>query len=91
MSNDAAPLVAHWVDGGVHPGSSTRQGDVFDPATGAVTKRVAFASEDDVDAAVAAAGAAFSRWRTTSLTERTKVLFRIRDLLQQRQDELAGC
>ena len=48
-------------------GSSTRTGDVFDPATGAVTKQVAFASADDVDAAVAAASAAFATWRSTSL------------------------
>ncbi len=90
MSSDALPVVAHWVDGRIHDGSSTRRGDVFDPATGAVTKRVAFASADDVDAAVAAAGAAFPRWRATSLTERTKVLFRFRELLQQRERELAA-
>ena len=90
MNRDALPVVSHWVDGVMHLGSSTRTGDVFDPATGAVTKQVAFASVDDVDAAVVAAGAAFVRWRATSLTERTKVLFRFRELLQQRQDELAA-
>ena len=90
MSSDALPVVAHWIDGRIHHGSSTRRGDVFDPATGAVTKRVAFVSVDDVDVAVAAAGAAFPRWRASSLTERTKVLFRFRELLQQRERELAA-
>jgi malonate-semialdehyde dehydrogenase (acetylating)/methylmalonate-semialdehyde dehydrogenase len=90
VSDDAPPVVAHWVDGRLRAGSSTRTGDVFDPATGRVAKRVAFASADDVDVAVSAASAAFSKWRVTSLTERTKVLFRFRELLHQRTDELAA-
>ena len=90
MSDDARPLVAHWFDGRVQHGSSTRAGDVYDPSTGAITKRVTFASADDVGAAVSAAGTAFATWRTTSLTERTKVLFRFRELLHERSDELAA-
>jgi malonate-semialdehyde dehydrogenase (acetylating) / methylmalonate-semialdehyde dehydrogenase len=90
VSNDALPLLSHWIDGRSHIGSSTRTGDVFDPATGRVTKQVAFASTEDVDFAVAAASAAFTGWRATSLTERTKVLFRFRELLHERGDELAA-
>src|SRR6478609_5097207 len=83
-------LLAHWIDGKLVEGSSTRRGDVFDPATGQVTKQVAFASAEDVDAAVEAASAAFAEWRTSSLAERTKVLFRFRELLDQRADALAA-
>ena len=82
--------VTHWIDGRASAGSSGRRGEVFDPATGAVARRVAFASAEDVDAAVAAARAAFAGWRATSLTERSKVLFRFRELLHQRADELAA-
>jgi malonate-semialdehyde dehydrogenase (acetylating)/methylmalonate-semialdehyde dehydrogenase len=84
------PLVAHWIDGKLVDGSAARCGDVFDPATGAVTKQVAFASAEDVDAAVAAASAAFGAWRSSSLAERTKILFRFRELLDQRAEELAA-
>ncbi len=63
---------------------------MFDPATGRVTKRVAFASTGDVDRAVAASRDAFGLWRVSSLTERTKVLFRFRELLHERTEELAG-
>src|SRR5262249_55538755 len=84
------PLVTHWIDGKPFDGSSGRTGDVFDPALGQVTKRVAFASADDVDAAVSAATAAFAEWRSSSLAERTKVLFRFRELLQLRADDLAA-
>jgi malonate-semialdehyde dehydrogenase (acetylating)/methylmalonate-semialdehyde dehydrogenase len=81
--------VAHWIDGEPYAGTSTRAGDVFDPATGAVTKRVAYASPDDVDTAVVAARRAFPSWRGTSLSERTKTLFRFRELLHAGADELA--
>jgi malonate-semialdehyde dehydrogenase (acetylating) / methylmalonate-semialdehyde dehydrogenase len=87
---DALPLVTHWIDGKPTEGASARRGDVFDPATGRVTKRVAFASPDDVDAAVTAATAAFAAWRSSSLAERTKVMFRFRELLALRAEDLAA-
>ena len=90
VTPDGLPLVAHWIDGKRFEGPSARTGEVFDPATGRVTKRVAFASPADVDAAVAAASAAFGAWRSASLTERTKVLFRFRELLHLRAEELAA-
>ncbi|HEX4775443.1 MAG TPA: CoA-acylating methylmalonate-semialdehyde dehydrogenase [Acidimicrobiia bacterium] len=83
------PLVTHWIDGAPAPGEPERHGDVFDPATGAVTKHVAFAGVRDVDAAVGAARRAFDTWRTTSLSERTRILFRFRALLDAHADELA--
>ena len=88
--SERLPLVAHWVDGKPVEGSSTRRGDVFDPSTGNVTKHVAFASAEDVDAAVDAASAAFASWRSSSLAERTRVLFRFRELLDQRAEALAA-
>jgi malonate-semialdehyde dehydrogenase (acetylating)/methylmalonate-semialdehyde dehydrogenase len=83
-------LVPHWIDGRAQPGSGTRRGDVYDPATGAVARQVAFADPSDVDAAVAAAADAFARWRSASLSQRTKVLFAFRQLLNERVDELAA-
>jgi malonate-semialdehyde dehydrogenase (acetylating)/methylmalonate-semialdehyde dehydrogenase len=84
------PDVRHWIDGRFEPGTSARSGEVFDPATGTVTKQVAFADAADVDSAVAAATRAFPAWRDTSLSERTKTLFRFRELLHARTDELAA-
>src|SRR3954468_5693804 len=87
---DVMALLAHWIDGKLVEGSSARRGDVFDPATGQVTKQVAFASTEDVDAAVEAASAAFGEWRNSSLAERSRILFRFRELLDQRADALAA-
>src|ERR1700690_1509863 len=90
MTANALPLVPHWINGKAVEAPAERSGEVFDPATGRVTKRVAFASPADVDIAVAAANAAFGGWRSASLTERTRVLFRFRELLHLRAEELAA-
>jgi malonate-semialdehyde dehydrogenase (acetylating)/methylmalonate-semialdehyde dehydrogenase len=84
------PELTHWIGGAPRAGTSGTFGDVTDPATGAVTARVPFASAGEVDAAVAAAAAAFPGWRDTSLARRTQVLFRFRELLNARAGELAG-
>jgi malonate-semialdehyde dehydrogenase (acetylating)/methylmalonate-semialdehyde dehydrogenase len=90
VADSELPLVPHWIGGAPAGAAPARTGEVYDPATGAVTKRVAFASADDVDAAVAAAAAAFTGWRTASLAERTRILFRFRELLAARVDEIAA-
>ena len=82
--------ITHWIDGKPAAGLGTRAGDVYDPATGEVTASVTFASEEDVDAAVAAARAAFPGWRDASLAKRTAVLFAFREILHARRDELAA-
>jgi malonate-semialdehyde dehydrogenase (acetylating)/methylmalonate-semialdehyde dehydrogenase len=85
---DAA--VDHWIGGRRVPGSSGRTGPIYDPATGRLAREVRFASAADVDAAVAAAKAAFPSWRATSLSKRTEVMFRIRNLVEAHRHELAA-
>jgi len=82
--------VSHRIGGAVTAGTSGREGPVFDPATGAVTKHVDFASREEVDAAVAAAKAAFPAWRATSLSKRTDVMFRIRNLVEAHRTDIAA-
>jgi malonate-semialdehyde dehydrogenase (acetylating)/methylmalonate-semialdehyde dehydrogenase len=82
--------VSHHIGGAVVAGTSGREGPVFDPATGAVTKHVDFASRDEVDAAVAAAVAAFPAWRATSLSKRTEIMFRIRNLVEAHRTDIAA-
>jgi malonate-semialdehyde dehydrogenase (acetylating)/methylmalonate-semialdehyde dehydrogenase len=82
--------ITHWINGASWSGSSARTGEVFNPATGAVSGRVDLASSADVDAAVAAASGALQQWRRSSLTTRTQVLFSFRELLNARKDELAA-
>jgi malonate-semialdehyde dehydrogenase (acetylating) / methylmalonate-semialdehyde dehydrogenase len=87
---DPTALVPHWIGGAAASGSGGRTGDVYDPALGVVTKRVVFADQADVDAAVGAARAAFPGWRDLSLARRQSVMFRFRELLESRKGELAA-
>ena len=82
--------VSHWIGGRLVVGSSGRLGPVYDPATGRQQKWVDFASVEEVDAAVAAAAAAFPAWRATSLSKRTEIMFRVRNLVDQHRREIAA-
>ncbi|HXW84233.1 MAG TPA: CoA-acylating methylmalonate-semialdehyde dehydrogenase, partial [Candidatus Binataceae bacterium] len=66
-----------------------RTGPVYDPALGIETRRVAMADQAEIDAAVASAKAAFPAWREWSLARRQGVLFRFRELLEARKQQLA--
>ncbi|MGW9196678.1 CoA-acylating methylmalonate-semialdehyde dehydrogenase [Micromonospora chersina] len=79
----------HWIGGKPWNGVAERAGDIYDPATGQIAGHVDFATATVVDQAVAAAGEAFTRWRTASLTQRSNVMFAFRELLNARRPELA--
>ncbi|MGA5196096.1 CoA-acylating methylmalonate-semialdehyde dehydrogenase [Streptomyces exfoliatus] len=81
--------VHHWIGGKTVEGTSGNWGPVTDPATGAVTTQVALASVEEVDAAVAAAKDAFATWGTSSLAQRTTILFKFRALLDANRDAIA--
>ena len=81
--------IPHWIDGQAHPGDDSRRGDVTNPATGEVTGQVAFAGPEEVEAAVASARKASLDWAGTSISARTQVVFRFRELLNARKEELA--
>jgi malonate-semialdehyde dehydrogenase (acetylating)/methylmalonate-semialdehyde dehydrogenase len=81
--------VSHWIGGKSWDGPVERFGDVYEPATGARSARVAFATAEVVDAAVAAASKAQARWRDASLAQRTRVMFAFRQLVEKHKQELA--
>jgi malonate-semialdehyde dehydrogenase (acetylating)/methylmalonate-semialdehyde dehydrogenase len=82
-------VLDHWINGATSAGTSTRTGDVFDPARGVVAKQVRFASAADVDTAVSAASKAFLDWGQASMARRQTVLYNFRELLNSRKGELA--
>jgi malonate-semialdehyde dehydrogenase (acetylating)/methylmalonate-semialdehyde dehydrogenase len=82
-------LIRHYIDG-VDAGEPTRTGIVFNPATGEAQHEVIYGSVADVEAAIAAAKKALPAWRSTSLTRRSDVFFRLRHLLKERAGELAA-
>ncbi|PPF82988.1 methylmalonate-semialdehyde dehydrogenase (CoA acylating) [Subtercola sp. Z020] len=82
-------VVNHYINGSLVESTSGRTAPVYDPALGVQTKNVALADQAEIDAAIAAASAAFPAWRDTSLTRRQQILFSFRELLAARKGELA--
>ncbi|MEP9363055.1 CoA-acylating methylmalonate-semialdehyde dehydrogenase [Nocardioides sp. CN2-186] len=81
--------IPHWINGTAHLGTQSRLGDVTNPATGQVTGQVVFADAADIETAVASAKAASVVWANTSVSARTQVVFRFRELLNAKKEELA--
>src|SRR3954464_7880801 len=81
--------ISHWIDGQRVEGASGRSGPVYNPALGVQTGEVDFASVEEVDAAVQAAKRAFESWRTFSLSRRTELFFRIRELVHEHSEDIA--
>src|SRR5918995_858390 len=82
-------LIRHFVNG-EELADADRTGPVFNPATGEQQHDVAFASTAEVERAIAAAKAALPGWRATGLIKRADVFFKLRQLLVERQGELAA-
>ena len=80
--------VPAWI-GGKPVSSAQRFGDVFNPATGQITKRVAFADSKVIGSAVSAAAAAFPQWRDTPPVRRARILQEFLSLLKKHQKQLA--
>src|SRR5436190_15822908 len=84
------PLLSLWIDGAPARASSARAGDVYNPATGEVVRRVPFANKADVDKAVASAKAALPAWRDTPPLKRARILMRFRELMEANRKEMAA-
>ena len=72
-----------WVE------SAGRLIDVVNPATQKVVNKVPISTKDELDSAVAAASEAFPDWRRTPPLARVRVLFRLRELMEERFEELS--
>ncbi|HBD24113.1 MAG TPA: methylmalonate-semialdehyde dehydrogenase (CoA acylating) [Oceanospirillaceae bacterium] len=81
-------VVGHMINGSQFQGQGDRTQDVFNPATGAVTKQVALASKNTVEEAIAAAQAAFPAWRNTPPMKRARVMFRFKQLLEENAEQI---
>ena len=85
MAND----VLNLINGVLQPALGGEWLDNVEPATGAVYGRIARSDADDVEAAVAAARAAFPAWRAWSPTDRRAVLHRLADKVAENAALLA--
>ncbi len=82
--------IGHYVGGSVITPKDGRFADVYNPAMGLVAHKVALASRNEVDAAVAVAQKAFESWSLTNPLRRARILFKYLELLNALRDELAA-
>ncbi len=81
--------VFNYIGGEFRPPCSGKYLEDIDPSTGEVIVEIADSDGADVDAAVAAASRAFPSWRRTPAEERSKLLIRLAELIEENSDELA--
>ena len=86
----ALQTIGHFIQGQHVVGTSGRTSDVFNPSLGKAIAKVNLATAAEVDAAVAAARAAFPKWAETSPLRRARVLFKFKALLEEHHDEFAA-
>src|SRR5918911_1950058 len=86
---DVMREIGHFIGGKEVKGTSGRYGDVFNPATGEVQAKVAFAKHAEVEHAIANAEAAQPAWAATNPQRRARVLFKFLELVQKEFDDLA--
>ena len=78
-----------YIDGRWRPGSAGNRFPVLDPSDGSTIAEFAVASEEDCDAAVEAAAAAFPSWSATAPRERSEILRRAWEILTAEADVFA--
>jgi len=82
-------IVGHLINGQVIADSARTQ-NVFNPATGAVSKQVALASQSTVERAITAAQAAYPAWRNTPALKRARIMFRFKELLEENASKVVA-
>ena len=81
--------IGHFINNETVAGTGAERLPVFNPATGAQTGAVAVATAAEIEAAIAAARAAFPAWAATPPLRRARIMFRFKELVEQHKDELA--
>ena len=80
-------VIGHLINGEIRT-DAVRTQDVFNPATGIAENKVALASKETVEEAIAAAEAAYPAWRNTPIGKRAAVMFRFKALLEKNTDKI---
>tara|TARA_R110001583_G_scaffold9433_3_gene44749 strand:- start:9175 stop:10692 length:1518 start_codon:yes stop_codon:yes gene_type:complete len=91
MERFMTEIIGHLIDGNIvndDVNDTNRSQDVFDPALGEVATKVALASKETVELAIASAQAAFPAWRNTPPLKRARIMFRFKELLEENRDKI---
>ncbi|MBB5017692.1 malonate-semialdehyde dehydrogenase (acetylating)/methylmalonate-semialdehyde dehydrogenase [Chitinivorax tropicus] len=86
----STPTVKLLINGEFVESRTTHWKEVINPATQEVLARVPFATPDEIQAAVAAAKAAFQSWRKTPIGARARVFLKLQQLIRDNMADLAA-
>ncbi|WP_022956314.1 CoA-acylating methylmalonate-semialdehyde dehydrogenase [Perlucidibaca piscinae] len=90
MTTSAIPTVKLLINGEFVESRTTQWRDVVNPATQQVLARVPLATSEELDAAVAAAKAAFRTWRKTPIGARARIFLKYQQLIRENMGEIAA-
>ncbi|WP_395474037.1 CoA-acylating methylmalonate-semialdehyde dehydrogenase, partial [Pseudomonas aeruginosa] len=90
MTSSSVPGVKLLINGEFVESKTQQWRDVVDPATQEVLARVPFATQDEMNAAVAAAQDAFKTWRKTPIGARARIFLKYQQLIRENMKELAA-
>jgi malonate-semialdehyde dehydrogenase (acetylating)/methylmalonate-semialdehyde dehydrogenase len=88
--HDSHNTISHWIGGKSISAANALTQDVFNPATGEVSRQVALGGAKEVGLAVESADAAFGAWADIPPIRRARVLNRFLDLMNKHRDDLAA-
>ncbi|RRD57857.1 CoA-acylating methylmalonate-semialdehyde dehydrogenase [Comamonadaceae bacterium OH2545_COT-014] len=90
MTAASVPNIPLLINGEFVQSKTTEWRDVVNPATQEVLARVPFATQDEINAAVAAAKEAFKTWRKTPIGARARIFLKYQQLIRENMKELAA-
>src|SRR5712671_5089099 len=85
---DSVPI---YIGGEWQEINSVATSPVFNPSTGEIIAETPMGNAGHVDAAVAAAAAAFPEWMETPAVERARIFFKFKMLLEEAFEEIVRC
>ena len=88
--SNAIPTVKLLIGGELVESATNEWRDVVNPATQQVLARVPFATQDEMNAAVASAKEAFKTWRKTPIGARARIFLKYQQLIRENMKELAA-
>eukprot|EP00871_Galdieria_phlegrea_P000848 jgi/Galph1/1764/GphlegSOOS_G440.1 len=84
------PLVPNFINGNFVNSKGPIIGDVTNPATGQVLRKVPGSTKEEVDVAISVAMKSFETWSSTPISKRLSYMFSFREIIKRRLKEIAA-
>jgi malonate-semialdehyde dehydrogenase (acetylating)/methylmalonate-semialdehyde dehydrogenase len=89
VKSDPTPTVKMLLDGKFVESRSSEWHDVVNPATQELLAQVPFATDAEINAAIASAKEAFKTWKTTPIAKRARIMLKLQALVREHMSEIA--